>query len=210
MPDANCCGPTGIEGPVGQEIYMRTGLSLPFGESVLAKALNPGINITGGGRSLFFDPTGTAAWVVDGHVSWTYNTSSSEQVAWYNDESVTVRSMTRWGVGLGLGRDWFTSAPGFVGGSWDSTFRYGFDAGMRWGTGHVDLNPTSEINGYRRHQDVFAQTFVGLNADLSVPMGGWTFIVGGRVEWDYTISDLLPGNGNLHDVFLLFNTGVRY
>ena len=48
---AACCGPIGGDGPVGQEVYVRTGPSIPFGKGVLAEALNAGWNVTLGGRS---------------------------------------------------------------------------------------------------------------------------------------------------------------
>ena len=207
---ATCCGPIGGDGPVGQEVYVRTGPSIPFGKGVLADALNAGWNVTLGGRSLFFNQTGSAAWTIDAHLAYTLNNAGGQQLAFLNNAVFTVRNLHRTAIGLGGGRDWFLSAPGFVGGTWDANFRFGVDAGARWGTGHVDLNPVGDPTGYRRHHDVFGQSFAGVHADVNVPVGGWTFVLGGRFEWDYTFSDLLPTAGNFHDINLLLTVGVRY
>lgn len=200
----------GANGPVGEDLYFRTGPSIPFGKSALAKNLDTGWNATVGGRSLFFNPEGSAAWVIDAHLSYTYNNASGQGIVFLKDEPTTIRALTRWGVGLGVGRDWFSNNPGFVMNQWDLNFSYGIDAGARWGTGHTDFNPTSEIEGYRRNHDIFGQSFVSLHAGAELPMGGWTLLMGGRAEWNYTFSDLVPANGSLHGVDLLFQIGVRY
>lgn len=200
----------GRNGPVSEDLYFRMGINIPFGGSALGKNLDTGINATLGGRSLFFNPEGSAAWVIDAHLSYTYNNASGQDTVFFRDEACTIRALTRWGVGLGLGRDWFSNNPGFVMGQFDMNFSWGANAGVRWGSGHVDLNPRSEINGYRRHHDVYGQSFVGGHANVEVPMGGWTLLIGGRAEWNYTFSDILPTNGSVHGVDLLATFGVRY
>ena len=57
---------------------------------------------------------------------------------------------------------------------------------------------------------MFAQAFVGVMGSVEVPIGGWTWIGGGRVEWDYTFSDLLEIFGSFHEVNFLLMAGVRY
>src|SRR5436305_1637826 len=93
-------------------------------------------------------------------------------------EPVTVRALHRSGAGLGIGQDYFLAGPGFVGGLWDANLRYGWDVGGRWGAGHVDLNSAFVKALYRRHYDVFGQPFVGLNATLDIPMGGYPCLFG--------------------------------
>jgi hypothetical protein len=208
--NGNCCGPIGGNGPIGQELYFRVGAAFALGNNALAKPLNAGWNAQIGGRSQFFDPTGDAAWVVDGHLSFTWNDAGPGDVVTFNDEPVTVRALRRWAVGVGFGRDSFFNAPGFVAGTWDANFRFGWDLGARWGSGSVDLNPIFEENGYRRHQDVFAQTYAGLMATMEMPVGAWTALAGGRLEWNYTFSDILPKGGSFHEIVVQFEVGVRY
>ena len=123
---------------------------------------------------------------------------------------MTVRSLHRTAVGLGLGRDWFLAQPGFILDTWDTNFRIGIDGGGRYGSGHVDFDTPFEPGGYRRNQDVFGQTFAGLQGTAELPIGGWTFLFGARGEWDFTWSNFLEKDSTFHQftVFLMF--GVRY
>ena len=210
LPGGDCCGPVGAHGPVGQEVYVRIGAAFPLGDGFLARALNIGYAVHFGGRAQFFDPSGASAWVVDLHGFYTYNNANAEDIVTVRGEPVTVRALHRSGVGLGLGQDYFLAGPGFVGGLWDANLRYGWDAGGRWGAGHTDLNNPFVPALYRRKYDVFGQPFIGLNATLDVPFGGWTCFVGGRLEWNYTFSDLLPKQGDFHEVVAQLTFGVRY
>jgi len=209
-PAGDCCGPVGANGPVGQEVYVRVGANFPLGNGLLARSLNTGITTQVGGRSQFFDPAGDAAWAVDVHVQFQYNNADSQDVVTFRGEPVFVRELHRWAFGLGVGRDTFLSGAGFVGGTWDANFRLGWDVGGRWGSGHADLTPLFEPEGYRRHQDVFAQTFAGVMATMEVPVGGWTWIGGGRLEWAYTFSDIIPKGASFHEINALAVCGVRY
>jgi hypothetical protein len=210
-PTGDCCGPVGANGPIGQEVYLRVGANFPLGNGLLARSLNTaGLTTQIGGRSQFFDPQGDAAWAVDVHLQYEYNNADAKDTVTFRGEPVFVRDLHRWAVGLGGGRDMFLTAPGFVGGTWDANFRLGWDVGGRWGTGHVDLTPLFEPDGYRRHQDVFAQAFAGVMATVEIPVGGWTWIGGGRVELDYTFSDLIPKGSSFYEINTLAVVGVRY
>lgn len=210
LPGGDCCGPVGGHGPVGQEVYVRIGASFPLGNGLLARALNVGYAAHVGGRALYFDPSGASAWVVDLHGFYTYNNANAEDIVTVRGEPVTVRALHRSGVGAGIGQDYFLAGPGFVGGLWDANLRYGWDVGGRWGAGHTDFNNPFVPALYRRKYDVFGQPFVGLSATLDVPFGGWTCFVGGRLEWNYTFSDLLPKQGSFHEVVAQLMFGVRY
>jgi hypothetical protein len=210
MPGGDCCGPIGAHGPIGQDAYLRVGPSFALGKGLLAKGLDIGVTGQLGARSLFFNPSGDAAWVLDGHVTYTFNNASGNDIATFRGEPVTVRALHRSSVGLGIGRDYFLAGPGFVGGLFDANLSYGWDAGGRWGAGHVDLNPVLQPGFYRRHYDVFGQPFVGLHADLNVPVGAYTYVMGGRLEWNYTSSDILPKQGSFQEISVLFQMGLRY
>ena len=209
-PMNDCCGPIGAHGPIGQEIYTRFGASFPLGNGLLAKGLDVGWVAQVGGRAQYFNPAGDAAWVLDAHVIYTYNNGHGQDIATFRSEPVTVRALHRSAAGLGFGRDYFEAGPGFVGGMWDANLHYGWDVGGRWGAGHVDLNPILQPGFYRRHYDVFGQGFAGLNASVDIPVGAWTYVIGGRVEWDYTTSDILPKQGSFHEVNGLLMLGLRY
>lgn len=217
----NCCGPVGAHGPIGDETYVRTGVSIPFGSGLLAKTMDAGWFTSIGSRSLFFNTEGTAAWVVDPHISFTYNNAQPSQLAFLPTQPVavvpnppqeiaTVRNVFRWAAGIGVGRDWYANVPGFVGGQWDAFTSYGLDVGGRWGTGHVDYQPISDATGYRRTHDVFGQMYIGGNCNINIPCGGWTLVAGARAEVGYTFSDISPTGGSFWEVNLLGSIGVRY
>ena len=75
-----CCGPLG-GGHVAYDLYVRTGPNLVFGNGPFTERLNTGWIIAGGGRSLFFNPTNDAAWVVDLGLSYQYNRGSQNDPA---------------------------------------------------------------------------------------------------------------------------------
>lgn len=209
---AGCCGPVGGHGPVGQEFYIRTGPNFPYGNGLLARNLTRGWALQGGGRTQLFDADGAAAWALDLHVTYVFNEGKGQDI--YTDprskDPVTLREMHRTSLGLGVGRDYFLARPGFILGAYDTNFRLGWDAGGRWGAGHVDQDPVFEEQGYRRHYDVFGQAFFGLTATAEVPCGGWTFLIGGRAEVDRTFSDLIPIQSSFYEGTAMFMLGVRY
>lgn len=207
---ADCCGPTGAHGPIGQDLYFRFGPSLPFGSGPLANSLNIGWNLQAGVRSEFFDPSGTAAWAVDAHLYYAYNNAGGQDLVFVRNDLCTIRALHRWAGGLAGGRDWFVSGPGYVGGLWDANARYGFDVGGRYGTGHIDAQPITDPTGYRRKQDTFGQAFLAAHGDVEVPAGAWTFLAGARLETTYTTGKFLVSQNTFYDVSLLMTVGVRY
>jgi hypothetical protein len=68
-----CCGPMGGNGPIMMEAYGRTGVNFALGAGVFGKALTPGWEVVGGGRTLFFNCDRDAAWTVDVNLSNTFN-----------------------------------------------------------------------------------------------------------------------------------------
>jgi len=181
-----------------------------MGNGLLARGLNIGYATAAGGRAQFFSRAGAPAWTVDLHAFYSYNDAGGQDIVTVRGEPVTVRALHRSGVGLGVGQDYFLAGPGFVGGLWDANLRYGWDAGGRWGAGHADLNSAFVRALYRRHYDVFGQPFVGVFSTLDIPMGGYTCLIGGRVEWNYTFSDIIPKQGSFQEVVAQLMFGVRY
>jgi hypothetical protein len=177
---------------------------------VLSRNLNRGFTIQFGGRSQLFDSDGAAAWAIEPHITFSNNKGKEKDIITLGGEAVRISGLYRWAVGVGLGRDYFLARPGFVLDTWDMNFRLGWDVGGRWGTGHVDFSPAFEFDGYRRNHDVFAQTFAGITGTMEMPMGAYTALFGGRVEWDYTFSDFVPRGSGFHEINAMLMLGVRY
>jgi hypothetical protein len=65
-----CCGAVGTcGGPIGTELFARSGMTFPLGGGFFGAHLNPGWAIEGGGRVLLFNPAVTKAWNVSLSVS---------------------------------------------------------------------------------------------------------------------------------------------
>jgi hypothetical protein len=228
-PECDCCGPFGGK-TLGYEVYLRSGVSLPFGSSVLAKDLDPGWTIQGGARLLIFNPTKLAAWTVDLSVSNTYSHARGENKATLQGDfvvpnpafdptmppslinptattatnpDVTFNGLNRTFVNAAFGREWYLWNPANCNG-W--MWRAGIDAGPRYGSGKLDLN---EITHRTR---VFGGAFISLHTDIEWPCGACIYQAGFRAEWDYTFSDILQSqnNGDVLDVNLMLTLGVRF
>lgn len=138
-------GALGGHGPVTYEGYIRTGPSLNIGGGELSAILDHGWMTAGGGRTLFFNATNDAAWVLDLGVSFTRNfgprlgrltsvdpTSfrgngaeldptipAAQQTPVLPPDGLTIpvgiRAVRRTSLNFGIGRDWWMYGPGTVG-----------------------------------------------------------------------------------------------
>lgn len=234
---ANCCGPVGANGPVVYEIYARTGPNILVGEAGFTGPLKNGWTVAAGGRSLFLDKSGDAAWVLDFGLGYTYNKGDLETLlqAQVNPRLIgkqqsadqaagrtstitldttlpsVVRRLMRTTVNYSLGRDWWLNGPGYVGAEQGWNNRIGFDVGGRWGTAHVDLFPQTGDVDYLRRQGITHSVYLGGHWNTEVPMGAWILFGGVRAEWGKTWTNLIPPNdGDLQDVNLLLTLGVRF
>lgn len=227
---ASCCGPVGANGPVAYEVYMRTGVNLVVGGGPeFSGALKNGVTVGGGGRSLFFNTAGDAAWVIDLGLSYTYTRGAGtdrvigvgttpspnaqtgvvdtpEQI-----NPFSIRAFHRTSFNYAVGRDYWLNGPGNVGGESGWNTRFGWDVGGRWGTSHVDLVPVNNPAQYFRRSANFNGAFLGLTWNTEVPLGGWVGFLGGRVEYGYDWGNVVPPQqGDLQDIRILFNVGVRF
>jgi hypothetical protein len=210
---SGCQGPVGGNGPIGWETYLRSGVSLPFGGGVLARALNPGWVIQGGARSLFFNAAQDAAWTADFSVSNICSSADGGTPVLLNitnpdtggpqTVAVTMNNLNRTYANLALGREWYlTGAAGDCQNNW----RAGFDVGGRWGSGKLDLN---EI---RHRTAMFTGFFLAAHTDVEIPWGSCLLYVGVRAEWGYSFSHILQdqNNGDIQEVILLGTLGIRF
>jgi hypothetical protein len=221
-PQCDCCGPFSGK-TIGYEVYLRNGVSLPFGGSVVAKDLDPGWVIQGGARVLFFNPTKLAAWTVDLSISNVYNHAHGENKATLNNIivpgpsnifgqstaqvipsiDVTFNRFNRTFFNAAFGREWYLWDPANSNGC---MWRAGIDLGPRYGTGKLDLNELQ----HRTH--VFGGVFISLHTDIEWPCGACIYQAGFRAEWDYTFSEILQSqnNADVQDVNLMLHFGVRF
>ena len=219
-----CMGPLGGNGPIRSEIYLRAGPSVPIGGGFFHDTLKTGWEIQGGGRTLFFNTQGDAAWAVDLSISNFNNTgrnpnhtatlqnvivagppsfSGSSTTIMVPSLDVSTRSLNRTFVNLGFGRDvYLYGAPDAEGLSW----RVGVDGGGRYGSAKLELHEIVH------RTDTIAGLFASIHSDLEYPYGCITLLAGFRLEWDYTWMDILQhqNNSDLQDLNFLFSAGMRF
>jgi hypothetical protein len=228
-----CCGPVGANGPLTYELYTRTGPSFVIGGgNVFAGALEFGWNVTGGGRSLFYNQAGDSAWYLDLGLGYTYTRggdrvinvfSPRERISDEGDPNFgqlagpdeihpfRVRALHRTTFNYALGRFWWLNGPGYLPAEADWNSRVGFDVGGRWGTNHVDLEPVAEPTNYLRRSGISHGIYVGANWDWERPMGAWVLFGGLRAEWGHNWMNLVPPqDGNVQDINALLTLGVRF
>lgn len=220
-----CCGPMGGNGPIGAELYLRTGVSFPINGGALSQGILTGWDIEGGVTSLFFNRADDAAWTVGVSVTSVFNVGNPKagQVTLTNvplkttditgtttttnvpSLNVTPSNLNRTSVNLSGGRE--TWLLGTADSSHnDLNWRVGWDVGGRWGTEKLDLDELQHRNGQ------FGGVFVGLSTDLEVPCGNVILVTGIRTEWGTDFSRILQSdnNGNVMDLNLMFNIGIRF
>jgi hypothetical protein len=217
-----CCGPVGGNGPIGEEVYLRSGFDYTVGGDTFGKGLDTGWVIEGGARTLFFNPERDAAWAVDLGVSNIHNGSAdrSRTFALFNLPTptnnpgaappanptlVSIRDLNRTYVNLSLGRERYLwgcadGAPG------QPNLRIGVDFGGRYGTEKL------EVTQITHRTDTIAGMFVSAHSDLEFPCGACVFQAGIRTEWGYTWADVLQrqNNSDVQDIQLLFTFGARF
>jgi hypothetical protein len=202
----NCCLGKGSSTPVLTEVIFRIGPSFPVGGEFFSRNLDTGWMIEGGARAMFFNHAWTAAWAVELGVSNTYNPSHSTNTIFLDhniNQFVSVRALDRTFANLGLGREWYLLGSQAT--SSDCHLRFGADFGGRYGAATVKFN---EI---RHRTQVIEGIFAAIHTDLEIPWGRCTYLAGVRGEYGFTWSNIFaPGQGDMQDLTLLFNLGVRY
>lgn len=226
-----CCDAYGGDGPIGTELSVRTGPSLPVAGGTINNSLNLGWKIEGVGRSLFFDPSQTAAWTAELSLSHTYNNANEHgPVIRLNPvlpppspqgtqpplerRDGTIRTLHRTMVGAGLGREWYLNGAANDFGHYWALWRFGVDVGGRLGTARMDFNERrtpGQVNFQRAHDFIFA-AYAAVHTDVEIPCGCCIFVTGFRAEWQYNWMDIIPFDvrSNLQDVNLLLSAGVRF
>lgn len=225
-----CCGPLGRNGRVGYDLYFSTGPVMVFGGEAFTGHLKTGWGVVGGGRTLFFNQTHDAAWLVDLGLSYQYNRGQQDPLGLFIRQnpvtntqtgtiqrrpdlfvSARIRGLHRTAFNFAFGRDWWVWGPGNVGGENGWNLRVGGDVGGRWGTAHVDLVPQGADNLYARRQKVFEGLTLSAHADLEAPLGGWIWFGGLRVQYGIDWMNIVPPiPGDVQYLNILMTTGVRF
>ena len=220
----DCCGPLTDHNPLKTELYFRGGWVLPFGDGALAHSLEAGWGLEGGGRTLFFNDPGDAAWVIDVGASNFYNhaNNSPATVSLLNIRvpdvtgnlttvpqlTATIHSLNRTYVNAGFGREWYLlgGAAGTRDTPCPAKWRAGVDVGGRWGT------EKAQFVEIRHLTDTIGAAYVAAHTDVDLSCGCCVFQVGFRMEYDYTWSDVLQiqNKSDVQSINLLVNLGVRY
>jgi hypothetical protein len=218
-----CCGPIGGHGPIGSEIYLRSGVALPFGTGLFNEDLSPGWLIEGGGRVLFFNPEVTRAWTVDfGLRNEVYNENQVRGITLTNIEVpqdgmfggttilpevvVTLNGLNQTFVNLSVGHEFYLDAPAHYEAPCFRNRRVGFDMGGRWGSARVELNELTHRDG------VIGAAFIAGHADVEFSCGSCIFQFGVRAEYNYTWSDILQrqNDTDIQSLNVLLTGGLRF
>ena len=225
-----CCGPLGRNGQVAYELHVDSGPAFVFGGTPFSDRLEVGWSFGGGGRTLFFNPAGDAAWTVDIGLNYTYNrgsprdflnvfvrqqptTGAGGQQTFRPDVLTTsrIRGLHRTAFNFAVGRDWFVWGPGNPGAENGWNLRVGSEVGGQWGTAHTDVVPDNLPNSYTRRQKVFEGVFVGGRATVEAPLGGMVWFGGVNVQYGYQWMNIVPPqDGDIQYLNLLLTTGVRF
>ncbi len=229
--DYGCCGGS-CGGPLGYELFMRSGPSLVLGGGTISDVLQTGVSIGGGGRLLFFDPSVTDAWTVELGITNIYNHAHASNnpngialnilvpqntagatttlppiLTNYGQNGVpgvSIKDINRTFVDLGGGREWYLwGSAAQKGANW----RIGVDGGGRYGSESVDFDII------RHRADTMGGLFAAVHTDFEIPLCGCcVFQAGFRIEYGYIWSEILQdqNNSNTQDLNFLFSVGFRY
>lgn len=220
-----CCGPLGLNGPIGSEIYLRNGFSFPVGGGVFSN-LQPGWIIEGGGRVLFFDPPLERAWVVDLGITNIFSVmgQGAPVVTLFNypvrtipqgsptpttvavpQLNATVSRLNQTYVNASFGREYWLWGTGNCSNSLPN-WRVGWDLGGRYGTAKVNFNEV------RHTTDTIGGYFMAIHTDVEIPWKCCIFQVGVRYEYGYTWSDILQqqNSSDYQYMNVLLTGGMRF
>jgi hypothetical protein len=220
----------GLNGPIGWEIYTMVGPSFPVSNGALAKNLQVGWDITGGGRSLFFNQEATKAWVLDVGVTNIFQNAKTRdpivQVKNFGKQNfdnnfdpqihdvrvygkytgpLALQYVNRTSANLSLGREWYLWGSAEEQDKADN-FRFGIDIGGRWGS--MKIQPVEVTMSTA----IFGSLFGAFHADWEIPWMGVLWQHGVRLEIDQTWNKILQdqNNSDILSLNLLYRFGLRF
>jgi len=221
----------GLHGPIGWEFYGMVGPSFPVSGGPLARNLQVGWDVTGGGRSLFYNQDATSAWVVDLGVSNIFQNAKTrndfvfvqnmgKQIfdnnfnPFLNDSKaygkysgpLGVTYVNRVSGNLSLGKEWYlwgSAEDPDVG----NNLRVGADLGGRWGSMKMTANTHVTFQTAQ-----FGSVFGAIHADMEIPISGFILLQGIRLELDQCFNQVLQSqnNSDILSLNLLYRFGIRF
>jgi hypothetical protein len=227
-----CCGGVGTHGgPIGTEMFVRSGVAFPIGNGIFNQYLHAGWDIEGGGRLLLFNPPSTAAWTgilsIGNIFARTGNAnqpftlyrvpvqtapSPSNPVGGFPitvqvpELTASVSTLNMTFVNIGFGREWWLCGTAYPGSQGGFNWRAGVDGGGRWGSADVQFN---EI---QHHTGVVGGMYAAIHSDVEYPFRCGIAFGGLRFEYNYIWTHLLQdqNNANFQSLNLMFELGVRF
>lgn len=210
-------GPVGGGFPVMSEVFLRSGLAVPTSVGNLGSVLTLGWDIEGGGKLLFFNPTADRCWTLWISISNVTNKANDtnqkfvikDQQPFFLDpntgefvaKKVTVDSLNRTFVNLGVGREWYLFGSANTP---ENRWRVGVDTGGRWGSA------SARFHEIQHRTDVIGAVFAAAYGDIAFPVGAVTILTGVRAEWDYTWSDIMQISSDVMSINVLFTAGLLF
>lgn len=204
-----CCEPTGSSGEIFEELYTRTGPIMPL-RTGLGDRVTSGWEVQGGGRSLFFNPDETRAWVIDINLLYMFNNGRRGQSDFdFGGTPETLTHLHRTDVTLAFGKERYLAGTARSDG-WK--WRIGYDGGIRWGTTRLDVS--DPLGNFNRLNSWNYGPEVDIHTDLERQCGCCLWIFGFRTEWDETFNNKLETEGairhSIMDLTFLVTLGVRF
>ena len=81
----------------------------------------------------------------------------------------------------------------------------------RWGNARVNLIPVSDPTNYLRKSSILHALVLGVHWNAEMPMGAWVCFAGVRAEYVFNWTNVVPPqDGNVQDLNILLNLGVRF
>jgi hypothetical protein len=233
-----CCGPVGgCGGPLGYEMFFRSGIAFTIGGGVFGDFLRNGWDVEGGGRLLFFNPPSTKAWTITLGVSNIFARTGTD------NEPVTLLNFpVRTAIRIPG-----TAAPGAIAtttpvvlpvpslqatvSSLNMTFvNAGFGRewyllgtadpgqmhGCNWRVG-IDGggrwgSAMVQFNEINHHTDVVGGLYCAIHTDVEYPWRCGILQAGIRYEYNYIWNDILQSQNpsDYQSMNLLFQIGARF
>jgi hypothetical protein len=233
-----CCGAVGTcGGPIGSELFIRSGFAFPLGPGIFEKYLHTGWDIEGGGRLFLFNPPSTAAWTGTLSISNMFlrTGNANQPITLFR---VPVHTLVR-SPNAPVQGSLSSSTPAVVEvpeltltvSSLNMTFvnmgfgrewwllgsaNPGCQKGCNWRAGFDGGgrwgSAEVQFNEIQHRTDVVGGMYAAIHSDVEYPFRCGIAFAGVRFEYNYIWTSLLQdqNNGDFQSLNLLFQLGVRF
>jgi hypothetical protein len=235
-----CSGPVGHDGPISTEVFVQSGICVPFSGNYFGRTFGMGWDAEVGGKGHFFNPAMDADWVLGLSVSNEYNDAVDRKTPRIlldvpnriasqlnaltpgtgpigpNGLPTTLPTLTP--VTVVTMRDYNRTYFNLFGGRewyiWGCGESDGHTCAWKWGIDGGGRYGTSKLEmlQLRHFTDRIGALFCALHSEMEIPYGPGLISFGLRTEWSYTWSDVLQrmNNADLMEVSILLTGGVRF